>query len=141
MKRSDEILLARVAAGGATAGEAAELDRRAAAEPEVAARIAVWRALDLPPPVAAPPGFSARVLARARTGEEFPAPARFPGRFAAPLAASLLLAAGVVLGAGVGVVVTPEGSDDEVEWEEDDSLASAYLSASAEARADLEVEP
>jgi hypothetical protein len=141
MTHRDEVLLARMAAGGATAGELEELERRATADPAVAARLAAWRALELPPPAAAPPGFSGRVLARLRSGAATPAAARFPGRFAAPLAASLLLAAGVVLGAGVGFAVSPEASDEGAAWEEDDSLATAYLSAADEALTDLGAEP
>ncbi|MGD2113575.1 MAG: hypothetical protein PVG07_00875 [Acidobacteriota bacterium] len=74
MNRSDRLpddrRLVRFLHGELPAEEAEALRRRLQREPEVAARLrrleATWDALELPPPAAAPPGFAARVAARAR---------------------------------------------------------------------------
>lgn len=138
MNRDDERLLARVVTGAAGAGERAELARRAASDPALAAALESWRAgwngLDAPAPEPPPPGWSARVAARAREQAAAPALGAALGLSGHPglvrLAAALLVGAGIALGAGLGALAPVPADDDETlgVWA-DDSLAESYLEA------------
>lgn len=107
--RDDAELLRRLA-GELPADRAAALDRRLAAEPELAARLGrlevLWRGLEPPPADAVPPGFTAAVLAAARRRTPGDRPgeitwSRAPGWARAAGAAAL--AAGLALGVGLGL--------------------------------------
>jgi len=82
-------------------------DRRPDEEPSV---IAPWReswqALELPPPPAAPPGFAARVAARARA-ESRPSFGLPWAPVWARLAAAAAVALGIAGGAGLGLLALP----------------------------------
>jgi len=106
MNRSTDVELIRRLAGELPADRARELDRRLAAEPELAARYRAlegsWAALAPPPAAPLPPGITARVMAEVRGGAA-------PGALSWSLApnwvravAAAALAAGVALGAGLG---------------------------------------
>ena len=143
MKREDEALCAREAAGEATAEERAELARRAASDPDFARELARWRrtwsALELEPPAAPPPGFATRVAARAHAEGSAVALAPFGRPALASATAALLVAAGVAMGAAV-VTLVPEIAVDELGLgEEPASLADDFLAASD--LLDGEVEP
>ena len=107
----DDRRLLRLLHGELPPEEAAELRRRLGADPVAAARLQelerLWDGLELPPPDAAPPGFAARVAARAAENEGrtwIGAGAPF-GPAWARAAAAVALAAGLALGAGVGWLV------------------------------------
>lgn len=109
-RRHDDILLARHLAGELDSHEAAALERRLAAEPELAARhrrlAAVWDGLELPPPTEPPPGFAARVARRAVSGpERTTSAAPFWGWARTTGAAALV--SGLVLGGGLGLWAEP----------------------------------
>jgi anti-sigma-K factor RskA len=150
MKRDDERLLLRVATGAAGAGERAELERRAADDPALAAALESWRkswdGLEAPAPEPPPPGWSARVMARAREQSERPGLGVWPGLAGHPglarLAAALILGAGIALGAGLGALAPAATADDDgtALWS-DDSLADSYLAAAADPSAAAEEQP
>lgn len=85
-----------------------------------------WRNLELPPPAPAPPGFAARVMARAReTTPNGLAPVWWKQTLAGRFASAAVLAGGIVLGA---LLATPSESE---EWSgylaEEPSWAESYL--------------
>lgn len=89
------------------------LRRRLESDPALARRLdslrETWDALELPPVAPAPPGFAARVAARA--SEEMAA-GEGAGAFRPAwvrLAGAAVLAGGIAAGAGLGLLVTPHG--------------------------------
>lgn len=113
MSRRDDILLTRHLAGELGPGEAAALEARLVAEPELASRhrrlAELWRGLELPPPAEPPPGFAARIARRATPGGETAAEPPAAGPFGgwARTAGAAALVAGLVLGGGLGVWAEP----------------------------------
>lgn len=104
----DDRVLLRLLQGELPPEEAAELRHRLKADRAAAARLQelerLWNGLELPPPDAAPPGFAARVAARAAEGSRGTwagADAPF-GSAWARAAAGAALGVGLVLGAGAG---------------------------------------
>lgn len=122
MNARDERQLMRLLHGELPPGERRRLLRRLDCEPELAAahrRLeAVWHDLELPPPAAAPPGFTARVAARARALGPPAVPLT-----AAPLwvraTAALALAVGLAAGAGLGL------------WQSEETTASLPTATSS----------
>lgn len=108
-RRHDDILLTRHLAGELDRPEAAALERRLAAEPELAARrhrlATVWDGVELPPPADPPPGFATRVARRAMAQGE-PAPA-VPLWGWARTAGAAALVSGLLLGGGLGSWAEP----------------------------------
>jgi len=141
MNRDDERLLARATTGAAGREERAELERRAARDPLLAAELerwrGVWERLELPEPGAPPAGFAARVAARARAEAEAPALGSVLGLSAHPAlaraAAVLLVGAGVALGAALGSLAPADDEDSTTVVWTSDSLADTYLDAAASA--------
>lgn len=118
MDRRTRRQLMRWLTGEASAPESERLRRRFAGEPELAAtgrRLARrWRRLELPEPQPAPPGFAARVVARARRQRDPGlAPDWWGTTLAGRTATAALLAAGIALGA---LLVAPRGSEDWSEY-------------------------
>lgn len=120
--------------------EARRLTARLAREPELAAaweRLqATWDGLSLPPAAGVPPGFAARVVARAVAAPQ--------GFRAAPrwvqAAGALALAAGLALGVGLGLGPGRQ-ADDEIELSAPglvETYAESYWDAMSDA---AEVEP
>ncbi len=144
MKRRQEVEITRHLAGEATPEERRALEARLASDPELARDFArrdrAWQGLELPPAAAPPPGFAARIAARARAAAA-QAPAPLPPWARAAAAAALV--AGCLAGVGVGALVaTPAAAraaadvgDAAPLWDEEESLASAYLAATATAEA------
>jgi anti-sigma factor RsiW len=97
--------LLRLLSGELPEAEASALRQRLEREPELAARFArlnrSWSDLELPPAAAAPPGFAARVLARAKEAEDRLGWSVAPLWVRATAAAALVL--GVVLGADLSL--------------------------------------
>jgi len=85
-----------------------------------------WEALALPPAAPAPPGFAARVVARA-LAEEGPALGLPLSPGWARAAAALALAAGIAGGAGLGLAAErPAAEEATLEWSSS-TLAEEYL--------------
>jgi anti-sigma factor RsiW len=125
--------LLRQLRGELPAAEAAALDRRLEMDAELRAerdRLAsAWAALDGAPTGAVPPGFSERVMARARAerGGDW-SWAALPGW--ARLAAAAALVVGIAAGAGAVAVAAPGRSSEAGQWNlEDEALAESYLTA------------
>jgi hypothetical protein len=97
----------------------------------------VWDDLEEPPFAGVPPGFSARVMGRAR--DEAAAPARLSWAGApgwAKAVAIVALSAGAAMGAGLAALAHhPNDADaaDALAFEEESSLAERYLSSLEEA--------
>ena len=138
MSRRQEIDVARHLAGEGGPEERRAFEARLAADPGLARQLErrrrLWEGLELPPPAPAPPGFAARVAARARAAAagDF---APLPGW--ARAAAGVALVAGTLAGVGLGrfasgatEVATASAAGAEV-WEEEESLAASYLAATA----------
>lgn len=112
VRRRDRDELQRLLQGELPAAKAERLRARLAREPELAAALrrmeVTWELLELPPAAPAPPGFAARVAARAaeerRSGAET---APFRPAWARAMAAAAL-AAGIIAGASVGWLVIPD---------------------------------
>jgi anti-sigma factor RsiW len=108
--------------GESDASGRSALERRLAADPALAHRLAelqaVWTALELPPPAPVPAGFSGRVAARAR-GERAAAAG---WRRWAPAGALL---GGIALGTLGALALPGEEADDA----EEITLAESYLDA------------
>ena len=110
----DRADLLRLLHGELAPAAAERLRGRLAREPELAAALrrmeGTWDLLDAPPAAPAPPGFAARVAARAAAEGRYGAgEARAPFRPAwARAMAAAALTAGVVAGAAVGWLVIPE---------------------------------
>ena len=105
MGQVNERELARLARAGLGGDERAALEDRLAGDPDArrsfVAFEAVWSDLDLPEPAAAPAGFAARVLARARErGDRELRWQAAPGWVKA--AATVALLGGLALGAAAG---------------------------------------
>jgi ferric-dicitrate binding protein FerR (iron transport regulator) len=132
MKASDDSDLMRALGGDAEARR--RLTERVAADPELASGLdrieRAWSALELPPVAPPPPGFAARVAARARVERRW-----LPGLPLSPLWASALAAAlvavGVAGGASLGLYAVAGTETDvvtEVSWPDSgQSLADEYL--------------
>ena len=127
MTRHDEARLARSLLDGGAARAAPAADD-GGTEP----RWNAWRQLELPEPAPPPPGFAARVAARARRERTL-----LPGFALAPrwanLTAALLVALGVAGGAGLGAFALAEEPDEaaEVELFSDEALLDDYLSGTS----------
>jgi anti-sigma factor RsiW len=104
MDRVTDVELMRLVHGELAPPQAAELRARILREPRLAAALArlerTWNGLELAPPPDPPPGFAARILARARRRADRLTWSAAPGWVRAAAAAAL--AAGVALGAGAG---------------------------------------
>ena len=102
----------RLLHGELPAERAARLEARLAREPELARRYRrmaeAWSSLELPPPAPAPPGFAARVAARA---EEAGARSRVEAEAFAPAwvraVGALAVAVGVTAGAALSWLAMP----------------------------------
>lgn len=143
MNRNDEASAAREALGLASPAEGAALAARAVADPELARELDLRRraalALGVPPPLAPPPGFAARLSARALAEGESGV-LGLPGRPAlAATAATLLVAAGVALGAGLAGLAGLEVRDADDGWSTEPTAEDASLPADA-SLADLYLE-
>lgn len=140
MSRRQDVDIARQLSGAATPEERRAFAARLAAEPGLARafgrRSRLWEDLELAPTAPAPPGFAARVAARARAtanGGAAPLPAW------ARAAAGAALVAGCLAGIGLGsLVATPAGGSaagadgtSAGVWDDEESLAAAYLEATA----------
>ncbi len=102
--------LMRLLHGELSAERAARLEARLAREPELARRYRrmaeAWGSLELPPPAPAPPGFAARVAARAEeVGVRAEAEAFSPAWVRA--VGALLVAVGVTAGAALSWLAMP----------------------------------
>ncbi len=125
--------LLRQLRGELPAAEAAALDRRLEKDAELRAerdRLAsAWTALDGAPAGPVPPGFSARVMARARAerGGDWSWGA-LPGW--ARLAAAAALVVGIAAGASAVAGAAPGHGSEAAQWSlEDEALAESYLTA------------
>lgn len=138
MSRRQEIDVTRQLAGEGTPEERRAFAARLAAEPglarEVERRRRLWDELELPPAAPAPPGFAARIAARARAaaaaGELAPLPVW------ARAAAAVALVAGALAGVGLGrfatePAATAAASPAATVWAEDEPIAATYLAATA----------
>lgn len=138
MSRRQETDITRQLTGEANREEQRAFEARRDAEPglahELARRRRLWEELELPPAAPAPPGFAARIAARARAaataGELAPLPA-----WARAAAAGALLA-GALAGVGLGRFATEPASAAATSpaaavWTEEESIAAAYLAATA----------
>lgn len=142
-----EIQLLRRLAGELPPEDARELDRRLAAEPELAARRRAlerrWAALAPPPEPPLPPGITARVMARAMAELMTVRGAALSWTLAPTwvrAAAAVALAAGVALGAGLGYRSPAATSDlppmaPGIGISPPESLATGYWTAIEEATA------
>ncbi|HSL84380.1 MAG TPA: hypothetical protein VLF66_16525 [Thermoanaerobaculia bacterium] len=125
----DDRRLMRLLHGELPPGEAAELRAALARDPAAAARLRelerLWAGLELPPPEGAPPGFAARVAARA--AEERALRAAPFGPAWARVAAAAVLVAGRAAGASRGVLAgAPGGPDDPVVTAEEAAADAAW---------------
>jgi len=103
-------------------------DRRPEEElPAIAPWRETWRALELPEPGSAPPGFAARVAARARA-ERSPSLGLPWSPVWARLAAAAAVALGIAGGAGLGLLAAP---GDELVASIDSSGSLQSLAATA----------
>jgi anti-sigma factor RsiW len=123
--REREAWLLRHLTGEGTSDERAELARRLAEEPELAAEAAeldrIWRRLELPPPASAPPGFAGRIAARARAAR---IPAAGESGFAGlRWASALVLLLGIGGGTAISYGLASTADDAEA------TLAESYLDA------------
>ncbi len=138
MSRRGEIDVTRQLVGEGTPEERRAFEARRADDAglarELERRRRLWEELELPPAAPAPPGFAARVAARARAeaaaGELAPLPAW------ARAAAAVALVAGALAGVGLGRFATEPVSAAATRpgatvWEEDEPIAATYLSATA----------
>ena len=132
MDQKSTIELMRLLHGELDEVAARRLRERIAASPELKARYTAlesqWLDLQMPEPVGAPPGFSGRVLARAkeRAGAGW-APSWWSGTLIGRFASIAVLAGGIV----AGVMLVPVNGTDA--WSEytatDLSMAETYLVA------------
>jgi anti-sigma factor RsiW len=108
--------------------ERAELARRLAEEPDLAAEVAeldrIWRGLELSPAASAPPGFAGRIAARVRAARP---PAAGGAGFAGLRWASALV---LLLGIGGGTAIS-HGLASTVD-DSEATLAESYLEAARE---------
>lgn len=95
-----------------------------------------WRELELPEVDPAPPGFAARVTARAKDAADAGlAPAWWNHTLAGKAATAALLAGGIALGA---ILASPSEAEDWSGYlEPEPSLAESYLEAMEEPEADV----
>lgn len=129
----DDRRLMRLLHGELSPEEEVRLRAALARDPAAAARLRelerLWTGLELPPPDGAPPGFAARVAARA--AEERARRAAPFGPAWARVAAGAMLVAGMAAGASVGLLTGPAGEAPTaaaVEPEPTESAAAwAYL--------------
>lgn len=152
-ERMDDRRLMRLLHGELSPEEAERVRERLARDPAAAARLRelerLWSGLELPPPEGAPPGFAARVAARA-ADESARRSAPF-GPAWVRVAAGAALVAGIAAGTSVGLLAggageapsaVKEPSETADEWayleETPSSLAESYWSAVS--GADLEEE-
>ena len=132
----DDRRLMRLLHGELPREEEAELRAALARDPAGGARLreleCLWAGLELPPPEAAPPGFAARVAARA-AAERARRAAPF-GPAWARVAAAAVLVAGMAAGASVGLLAGRTGEAPAAEAAESEAPAEtdawAYLEES-----------
>jgi len=84
----------------------------------------VWHGLELPPPPAAPPGFAARIAARARADRGASLGLPFAPLWARSLAA-LALVAGIASGVGLGLALVGSEREPDLAWTSS-TLADEY---------------
>jgi anti-sigma factor RsiW len=139
----DDRRLMRLLHGELPPEEEARVRAALARDPAAVARLRelerLWDGLELPPPEAAPPGFAARVAARA-AGERARRATPF-GPAWARVAAGAVLVAGMAAGASVGLLAGSAGeaaardgaAEPAAEWtyleDAPSSLAESYWSA------------
>jgi anti-sigma factor RsiW len=133
MTRGTEQELMRLLHGELPPEEARALRERLRREPDLAGvhqRLeATWNGLEPPPASPVPPGFSGRVLARARS---LPAPARGLSWSAAPVWVRAAAAAALVAGAALGIGVGESWLPDETAADSPSSTISVYSLSGSE---------
>jgi len=98
----------------------------------------LWRGLELPPPPAAPPGFAARVAARARADRGASLGLPLAPLWARSLAA-LALVAGIASGVGLGLALVGSERDPDLAWTSS-TLADEYYDGALAGSADSALE-